>query len=170
MKRKIIYCLILFCAVVLQTSVIPLISPSSAIGDILLMFILAGAMIDGFSEFLWPAIFAGIAYDLVSYTAVGVHALIFLSVVYSVSFFSRRFSVELKGVGQLLSLIFVVASTLVSRAVVAMSTAWDLRTLNGYFIEFGSFKIIIIQILYNIALLLFCFVFLKKTKKFFAID
>ena len=170
MKKKIVYGLILFCAIILQTSVLPLVSPIYAVGDILLMLILAGSILDGFFAFFWWAIFAGIVYDLVSYTAVGVHALIFLLVVYFVSFFSRRFSVELKGVGLVLFVIFVIVATLVSRGVVDLLTVWDLQTLNSYFKEFGSLKIISVQILYNIFLFFFCFVLLKKAKKFFAID
>ncbi|KKQ51136.1 MAG: Rod shape-determining protein MreD [Parcubacteria group bacterium GW2011_GWD2_38_11] len=170
MKKKIIYFLLLFCAIVLQTSVLPLISPVYVTGDILLMLILVGSVLDGFFAFFWWAIFAGIIYDLASYMAVGVHALIFLLVVYFVSFFSRRFSVEIRGVGLALFMFFVVVATLVSRGIIALSIAWDLQTLDGYFREFGSLKIIGVQILFNIFLFFFCFFLLKKVKKFFAIE
>ncbi|HBI33764.1 MAG TPA: rod shape-determining protein MreD [Candidatus Moranbacteria bacterium] len=170
MKKKIVYCLLLFCAVVLQTSVLPLISPLHIAGDVVLMLILAGSVLDGFFAFFWWAIFAGIVYDLASYTTVGIHALIFLLVVYFVSFFSRRFSVEIKGVGVVLFVIFVAVATLLSRGIIALSVAWDLQTFNGYFEEFGNWKIIIFQILFNTFLFLFCFFVLKKVKKFFVIE
>lgn len=170
MKKKILYCLVLFCLIVLQTSVLPIASPIYATGDVLLMFILAGAILDGFFSFLWWAVFAGIVYDFVSYTAVGVHALVFLLVVYFVSFFSRRISVELKGVGLVLFMIFVIVATLVSRAIVVLLIDWDLQTLSMHLKEFGDLKIIGIQILYNMLLFLLCFAVLKKMKKFFAID
>src|SRR6266704_2969631 len=99
MKKKFIYCLIFFCGIILQTSVLPLISPTNITGDIVLMLILVGSIIDGFFSFFWWAVFFGVIYDIVSYTTVGIHAIIFIFVVYFVSFFSRRFSVELKGVG-----------------------------------------------------------------------
>jgi rod shape-determining protein MreD len=170
MKKKFVYCLIFFCAIILQTSILPIISPAYATGDVLLMLILAGSIIDGFFDFLWWAVFVGIVYDLVSYTTVGAHALIFLLVVYFVSFFSRRFSVELKGVGLILFMIFVIVATLSSRMVMTLLIAWDLQTLSGYFKEFGNLKIISIQVLYNMFLFVFSFMVFKKTKKFFAID
>jgi len=170
MKKKFVYCLILFCAIILQTSILPLISPSQVTGDVVLMFILAGSIIDGFFAFFWWSIFAGIIYDLVGYSTVGVHALIFLLVLYFVSFFSRRFSVELRGVGLALFGIFVLAATLLSQAIVTLVIAWDLQNLHGYSKEFGSFGDIGIQIFYNTLLFLFCFVVFKKVKKFFAIN
>lgn len=169
MKKKIIYCLILFCAIVLQTSVLPLLSPAYATGDVLLMLVLAWSVLEGFFAFFGWAIFAGIIYDFASYTTVGVHALIFMLVLYFVSFFSRRFSVEIKGVGLALFVFFVAVATLVSRGIVALSVAWDLQTFNGYLSEFGSFKIISVQIIFNVFLFFFCFFLLKKLKKFFAI-
>ena len=42
------------------------------------------------------------------------HVLIFLLVVYMVSFFSRRLSVEVKGTGILLFLLFIIIATLIS--------------------------------------------------------
>ena len=138
MKRKIVYGIILFCAIVLQTSVLPLISPTHVTGDILLMLVLTGAVLDGFFAFLWPAIFAGIIFDLISYTTVGIHSLVFVLVIYFVSFFSRRFSVELKGVGLVQFVIFVAVATFISRVIMALSVAWDLQTRSGYFKEFGS--------------------------------
>lgn len=170
MKKKFVYCLIFFCVIVLQTSVMPLISPAYAIGDILLMLILAGSVLDGFFDFFWWAIFAGIIYDLTIYTTIGIHAIIFLLVVYFVSFFSRRLSIELRGVGLILFLMFIIVATLISRAVVTFSIAWDLQTFNGYLKEFGSLKNISIQILYNTFLFLCCFFVFRKTKKFFSIE
>lgn len=170
MKKKFIYGLILFCAIILQTSILPLISPAQVSGDVVLMLILAGSIIDGFFLFFWWAIFAGIIYDLASYSPVGVHALIFLLVLYFVSFFSRRFSVELKGVGIALFGLFVLAATLLSRGITTLTIDWNLQTLSTYFKEFGDLKQISIQIAYNILLFAFCFVVLRKAKKFFAID
>jgi rod shape-determining protein MreD len=170
MKKKFIYCLILFCAIILQTSVLPLVSPAQVMGDVVLMLILAGSIIDGFVLFFWWAIFAGLIYDLVSYSTVGVHALIFLLVLYFVSFFSRRFSVELKGIGLAWFGIFVLAATLLSNLIIALMVAWDLQTFSGYFKELGWFKDISIQILYNMILFLICFIVFKKAKKFFAIN
>ncbi|NTW27622.1 MAG: rod shape-determining protein MreD [Candidatus Moranbacteria bacterium] len=170
MKKKIVYCLILFCAIILQTSILPLISPMYATGDILLMFILVGAILDGFFAFFSWAIFAGIVYDLVSYTPVGVHALIFLLVVYFVSFFSRRFSVELRGIGLVLFLIFVIVATLLSRSVIVIMTTWNPQMLSFNWNVFGNFSVISVQIFSNMVLFFLTFIVLRKTKKFFSIE
>ncbi len=154
----------------MQTSILPLISPAYATGDILLMFILTGAVVDGFFDFLWCAVFAGIIYDLVSYTPVGAHVLIFLFIVYFVSFFSRRFSIELKGVGLVLFLIFVIVATLLSRGVMTLLDAWELQTFSGALGEFGSFKVVVTQIILNIFLFFFTFIIFRKTKKVFNIE
>lgn len=170
MRKFFVYCLILFCAIVLQTSVLPLISPAYATGDVLLMFVLAGAILDGFFGFFWWAIFAGIMYDLASYTVVGVHALVFLLVIYFVSFFSRRFSIELRGVGLALFLLFIVVATVLLRGVIFLMASWDFKLLGGALVGFGSLKTISIQILSNVVLFFFIFVTLRKIKKFFTIE
>jgi rod shape-determining protein MreD len=170
MKKKLVYGLMLFFMIVLQTSVLPVLSPVIVTGDIVLMFILAGAIIDGFFAFFKWAIFAGILFDLVTYNAVGLHAVIFLLVVYFVSFFSRRFSVDIRGVGVMLFLIFIVVATISSRAISTLIISWDLKTFTGFWEEFGTFKLILVQIFYNTALFIFCFIALKKIKKFFSIE
>lgn len=170
MKKKFVYFLMIFLAIVLQTSVLPVVLKSYATGDIVLMLVLAGAVLDGFAGFLGWAIFAGILYDLASFQQVGMHALIFLLVVYFVSFFSRRFSVEIKGSGVFLFSLFVVVATIISQTIVALSMAWDLQSLGRLFEFFGGPKIIIFQIIFNIFLFLFCFHMLRKMKAFFDID
>lgn len=170
MKKKIVYGSILFCAIVLQTSVLPIISPAHSVGDVMLMLVLAGAVLDGFFGFFWWAIFAGIIYDLVSYTTVGLHALIFVLLLYFVSFFARRFSVEFRGVGLFLFMLFVVVATFFSRVIVAMMISWDLQSLKVFWTNVGNFSDIGVQVIYNMILFAFCFVVLKKAKKFFDID
>ncbi|MEI7891275.1 MAG: hypothetical protein WCI36_04915 [bacterium] len=165
MKKNIIYAIVLFFAIVLQTSVLKLIAPTSVVGDIVLMLVLAGAIIDGFFSFFWLAVFFGIVYDLVGYVQVGSHAIVFLLIVYFVSFFSRRFSVELGGVGLVWFFFFVVFATILSNGTMAFLVAFDLQNFNTYFKEFGSFKNIFIQIFYNVFLFLISFVVLKKIKK-----
>ena len=169
MKKKFIYIIIILVAIILQTSVLPEISNTNTAGDIVLMAILALSVIDGFSAFLGWAITAGILYDLAAYAIIGEHVLIFLLVVYFVSFFSRRFPTDLKGIGLLLFIIFVVIATLVSRGIFALITAWDLQTLQGYWEAFGTFRFIVLSIIYNEILFFIWFIALKKIKKFFDI-
>lgn len=171
MKKKIVYSSLIFLAVILQTSVLPVVFRESATGDIVLMFVLAAMVLDGFFGFLWWAIFAGIIYDLASYVQVGTHALIFLLVVYFVSFFSRRFSVELKGVGVFLFLFFVIVATLLSRVIVALSIAWDSQSFHQYFnLLFGDLYTLALQIVFNVILFVVCLQSLKKIKVFFDIE
>jgi len=169
MKKKFVYFVMLFCAIVLQTSVLPLFSSTYAIGDVVLMFVLAGAVIDGFPLFFSWSIFIGIIFDLVNYTTIGIHSIIFLLVVYFVSFFSRRFSIELKGVGMVLLVLFVVAATLISRTVMMLLIDFDMGMPLAHLQEIGNLKIISKQIISNLFLFFLCFIVFKKAKKFFAI-
>jgi rod shape-determining protein MreD len=170
MKKRIVYFCLLFVAIVIQTSVLPIIGKQNAFGDIILMAILAGAILDGFFGFFWFAIFAGILYDFMSYTPIGVHALIFLSVTYFVSFFSRRISVELKGVGIFLFVVFVFIASIVSRIIFSLLLAWDLQDLQKFSLLFGNISIVLIGSLTNVLLFFICFYVLKKTKLFFNIN
>ena len=87
MKKKLVYLFILIIAIIIQTSVMPVILNSSTTGDAVLMIVLAWSVLDGFSAFIGWAIVAGILYDLAAYSPIGEHAIIFLAVVYFVSFF-----------------------------------------------------------------------------------
>ena len=149
MKKKFIYIIIILVAIILQTSVLPAILNTNAAGDIVLMAILALSVLDGFSAFLGWAITFGILYDLAAYATIGEHVLVFLLVVYFVSFFSRRFPTDLKGIGLLLFIIFVVIATFISRGIFTLAVAWDAQTLQGYWETFGNFRFIAISIIYN---------------------
>ncbi len=171
MKKKIIYSFLIFLAIILQTSFFPNVCRDCESGDIVMMLVLAGVVLDGFFGFFWWAIFAGIIYDLASFVQIGTHALIFLLVIYFVSFFSRRFSVELKGVGVFLFLIFVVFATLVSRGIIALSIALDSQSFHQFQDVFlGSFSTVGFQIFFNAVLFFLCFHVLKKIKVFFDIE
>jgi rod shape-determining protein MreD len=169
MKKNFIYIIIILVAIILQTSVFPIIFDINSAGDVVLMAILALSVIDGFSAFLGWAITAGILYDLATYATIGEHVLVFLLVVYFVSFFSRRFPTDLKGIGLILFIIFVVIATFISRGIFALVAAWDLQTLQGYGEAFGSFRFIALGVIYNEILFFIWFIALKKIKKFFDI-
>ena len=159
----------LFSTVVLQTSFLPIIFPGHVWGDIVLMLILAGSVVDGFMAFLWWAVFAGIIYDLATYTVVGMHALIFLLVVYFVSFFSRRFSVELRGIGIAFFLAFVLAATIISRFVMNFFIFMGQEKFNGHFNLFSPVGPLSLEIFFNIILFFTCFIVFKRVKFFFTI-
>jgi rod shape-determining protein MreD len=167
MKKKFVYSIILLIAIIVQTSVLPVISNQNILGDAVLMAVLAWSVLDGFYAFIGWAIAAGILYDLAAYSPVGEHVLIFLAVVYFVSFFSRRLSLELKGIGLALLFMFVIVAMFISKSVISLITAWEMQTLNDYWTTFGSLRFIAIQIVYNEILFFIWFVLLRKVKKFF---
>lgn len=170
MKKKIIYTFIFLIVIIIQTSILPVVLGLNTTGDIVLMTVLAWSVLDGFSAFIGWAAFAGILYDLVAYSPVGEHVIIFLLVVYFVSFFSRRLSIEFKGIGWALFFMFVVIATFISRSIVALATAWDMQTFHGYWQMFGSLKTIALQIIYNGILFFLLFFLLRKIKEFFKLE
>lgn len=169
MKKKFIYAITILTLIIVQTSFFPTTLNINAAADAVLMLVLACSVLDGFYAFLGWAIVVGILYDLATHAAVGEHVIIFLLIVYFVSFFSRRFSTDLRVTGFFLFIIFVIIATLISRIIITTITAWDLQTLQGYWKTFGSFRFIALSVFYNEILFFIFFVVLKKIKKFFDI-
>lgn len=167
MKKKLVYIFVILIAIILQTSVFPPVFGN--VGDAVLALVLAGTVLDGFAAFLGWAILIGILYDLAAYSVIGTHVLIFLPIIYFVSFFSRRFSTDLKGIGLFLFIAFVIVATLVSRGVFSFITARELETLHGFWKNFGSLHFIGLSIICNEILFFLWFAVLKKIKKFFEI-
>lgn len=170
MKKKFVYITILLLIIILQTSMLPVIVSNEVVPNMLLMAILAWSVLDGFSAFLGWAIFAGILYDLAAYSPIGVSVLIFVLAVYFVSFFSRRLTVELKGMGILFFVMFVIVATIISRFILALSISWELKTLHDYWKIFGSFGSISVAIICNEILFFVLFIVIRKIKKFFEIE
>jgi rod shape-determining protein MreD len=168
--KKIVYLLILIIVIIIQTSVLAVVLTPNIAGDIVLMTVLAWSMLDGFIAFIGWAIIAGILYDLAAYSPIGEHVIIFLLVVYFVSFFSRRLSLEVKGVGKMLFFVFVIVATFLSRVIIALMAAWDTQTFYGYWQIFGNPKFIMIQIICNGILFFLLFFLLRKIKEFFKLE
>ncbi len=169
MKKKFVYLFIFIAVAVFQLSFLPVISDKETVANAVLMMILAWSVLDGFFAFLSWAIFFGIFYDIISYSTVGTHAFIFLAIVYFVSFFSRRFSMELRGVGMILFLLFIFVSTLASNAIIALTFAGKIGSLHGFWYSFGSPGVIIVELIYNTFFFIIFFVAIKKIKRFFMI-
>jgi rod shape-determining protein MreD len=164
MKKKGIYFGIILLAILIQTSFEPVFAPAHISGNVVLMLVLAMAVLEGFSSSLTWAIVAGILFDFASYGIVGQHVMIFLLIFYGVSFFSRRLSVDVKGTGLLLLLLFVIASTFVSRGMLAGFVFLQNRTVD-YWQVFGSLNQFIFQIGYNVFLFSLWFNVVKKIRK-----
>jgi rod shape-determining protein MreD len=169
MKKRLVYIFILLVTLIWQTSIAPVIFTGHAIGDAVLMAVLAWSILDGFYAFFGWSIIAGIFYDLMTYAIIGEHVLIFLAVVYFVSFFSRRLTLEFKGIGFLLFFVFVVAATLLSHVIKNSFVLLDIQTIHSYIDLFGPIKLLILQVIYNEILFFFWLFLLKKIKNFFNI-
>lgn len=133
MKKFFIYFPIIFFATILQVSAIPVIF-RGWLPDLVLSMVLAWALIDGFEKFFFWAVFSGILYDLLAFSNVGISVIVFSLATYAVSFFSRRFSTEMRGVGSFLSIFFVFSATIGAKAI--SSFAW----LEKGFAEKGPWK------------------------------
>lgn len=117
MKKFFVRFLIIFSAIILQVSSVPLFFDSDWTVDIVLMMVLAWTLVEGFEDFLKWAVLAGLLYDLATFSPVGLSVMIFTILAYSVSFFSKRLSVEIGGSGVLLVVFFVTAATVGERAI-----------------------------------------------------
>lgn len=170
MKKKLVYFFIFISIAIFQLSFLPVISERNTAADSVLMAILAWSVLDGFFAFLGWAIFFGLFYDIISYSTVGTHAFIFLAVVYFVSFFSRRFSMELKGVGIVLFLLFILVATLASNAIIALTLTPDVGSFRGFWYSFGNFGVIMSELFYNTILFFIFFKAIKSIKQFFGIN
>lgn len=170
MKKKIIYVFILVLAVIIQKSILTVISEMNVSGDAVAMAVLALSIVDGFNAFLPWAVFAGVLYDMSSHSLIGTHVFIFLMTVYLVSFFSGRLFVEHKLVGKVLYLMFIVTSTVFTRLVLGIERSYIAMSFDGFWKTFGNLEFIAFQILWNIALFYIIFISIKKIKKFFDIS
>lgn len=170
MHKKLAYIIIFLIVAFFQLSFLPIVSPQGVAIDAVLMAILAWSVIDGYYSFFNWAIFFGFLYDLVSYSFFGTHALIFLLVMYSVSFFSRRVSIDFKGIGIIIFLFSILLATFLSNLVTAGISAWKYETLHGFWQSFGGFKASMIGLMFNTFLFFIFFSSIKKIKRFFAIE
>lgn len=170
MKKKLVYTFILIVSIIIQTSILPVIAKTGIAGDVVMMTVLVFSILDGFYAFLGWAIFTGILYDFASYSLIGTHVFIFLLIVYFVSFFSRRFSVERKFVRIILFSMLIIVSTLFSRIIIALETVWVTRVFQGFWKTFGNLESFVFQVACNTILFLLWFVILKKIKTFFNLE
>lgn len=143
------YTALIFACIIAQKSLIPIMFFGRRLPDIVLMLVLALAVIDGFDDFLPWAIGAGLAYDVAVGPVIGLHALIFVVVVYSVSFFSRRFLVDMRSMGVMTLLVFIILATLVSHLFVALWIGWDSRSALDFIGALGSGWDFAVQVSYD---------------------
>lgn len=169
MKKKLVYTFIILVAILIQTSVVPVITETKIPGDSIIMAVLAWSILDGFFAFFPWAVLAGLLYDLASYSPIGTHVLILLPVLYFVSFFSRRFTMESKGVRIVLFVAFVVSVTIFSRIIFSLDAAWEIFSFRQFWKIFASPLSFVWQLVHNLVLFFFWFFVIKKAKIFFRI-
>lgn len=167
MRKKIIYFGIILFAILLQLSFLPIINGNNFSADAVLMLVLAVAVLDGFAATLSWAIVAGILYDFATYAILGQHVLVFLLIVYLVSFFSRRLSVEVKGTGLLLLFLFVIAATLISNESSAFFSVSAKGSFKFYLRALGGSGSMIFQLGCNTLLFFLWYNLVKKIKQTF---
>lgn len=167
MKKFFIYFSIIFLVVIFQTSSIAFLFDLNWMVDVVLMLVLAWTLLDGFEEFFPWVIFIGVLCDLAHFTPIGLHVLILSLLAYGVSFFSKRFSVEIKGTGILVVMFFVAAATLGSRIILLF---WEVDSsallvdLSNFWITLRMFSL---TFFYNLLIFFFLFFILGKVEKFF---
>jgi len=164
------YIALILLAIIAQKSLVPIMFFGRRLPDIVLMLVLALAIVDGFDDFLPWVIGAGLAYDVATRSAIGLHALIFVIVVYSVSFFSRRFLVDMRSMGVMLLLVFIILATLISHFFVALWIGWDSRSVFNGVGALGSGWDIAAHVLYNAVAFIIMFGLARNyTKKHIAL-
>ncbi len=95
-------------AVILQTSFLNLVLSSSLRIDLLPLLVLAWVIIVGFEK-IWPWIVVlGIFSDLITFERVGFNVIFFIGIAYGISFSSRRFLVERRLAGFLVTSLFII--------------------------------------------------------------
>ncbi|HBP00621.1 MAG TPA: rod shape-determining protein MreD [Candidatus Moranbacteria bacterium] len=167
MKKFSIYSIIIFCATVLQASSVPALSGSAWLPDVVLMLVLAWTLLDGFDSLLPWAVFAGILYDLATFSPLGSHVIIFALVAYGVSFFSKRFSADARGGGIFLMVFFVISSTLGSRWLLSFHGA-GFDFFRRDFSDLWNFsKMFFFASFCNLLIFAILFLFVGKVEKFF---
>jgi len=164
MKKKLIYLGLIFLALLVQLSFLPALINPGAMGDAVLMLVLAIAVLDGFAPALNWAIVAGLLYDFASFGLPGQYVIIFLLLVYAVSFFSRRLSVEVKGIWIFLLFLFVITAMLISKSLLILFFMSSGQSVN-FLQALGGFKNFVFQAGCNMVLFFFWFNAVRKVKR-----
>lgn len=167
MRKFLIYFPIIFLAIVLQSTFVPVVFENPWLPDIVLMMVLVWALIDGFEGFLPWAVFIGILYDLSLSVPVGTSAIVFSLVAYGVGFFSRRISVEMRGVGFLLSLFFILSSTVGAKIIISFFWIKEFFLRDGLVGAVFLGKILAVAFFWNTAFFFGWFFAINKLEEFF---
>lgn len=166
MAKNIARCVIIFLAIIFQTVFIPALGSGNSMPNIVLALVMAWTMIAGFEQ-TWPwVVSAGLAYDLFSFSRLGSHSAMFIIAAYLVSFLSRRFFVEHRGWGALVSGACVALATVGYRALwLALEWLSAQPALSRVAQDAGALGM---EISVNLALFFLLVVFLGRFERFFS--
>ena len=169
MRIKIIILLAITILTLVQVSFISALFPISTTPNIIIMFIVGATVLLGFYKVWIWVIVAGIIFDLINYSSIGTNVIVFLSIAYFSSFFSRRFLLRVKGWSVLVIVFLIFIITCISfflSFILNLSPSLSSLISNGIFF----IKNIIWTAIYNLILFSIAFYFLNKVQKFFTIS
>ena len=112
MQSKLIRLGIIFLAILIQISFLPVLFSTNEVPNIILLLIISWTVIMGFDNILIWVIITGIMADLIFFRSVGTSVIFFVVIAYSISFVSRRFLIENKNSGFLIIALFIIFSTI----------------------------------------------------------
>jgi rod shape-determining protein MreD len=168
MQSKLIRLGIIFLAILIQISFLPVLFSANEVPNIILLLVISWAVIMGFDNILIWAIIIGVAADLIFFRAVGTSVIFFIVIAYSISFVSRRFLVENKNLGFLIIAFFIVFSTIFYGF---LNIFINSRLIENFRGSFGTQlillqKSILIQIAFNLLLFPLCYFPLVRLEKY----
>jgi rod shape-determining protein MreD len=160
MKNNFFIFFLIVAGIILQVSGFPVLFSRGYLPSIVLVGVIASTIIWGFRNALIWIIVTGAVFDLITYGVMGKQVIILVVVAYFVSFFSKRFLVENRGLGILAIIILVSVATLIFKGLFfAIEGNGKLISGSTFFLSAGKesfFNLIIFFIIFN---------FLKKRNR-----
>jgi rod shape-determining protein MreD len=162
MKKFLLIWSVILLLIIFQTSLLAPWFADYFYPDLILIAVISAVVVFGFQAvWIWVVV-AGATMDVLAYSRIGTHVIIFSLVAYAVSFISRRFSVGDRGVGIVLIVVLMPAITALDR--------WGMPLLDGAssaggLFTLGSFFAIGITALENIILFFAFYPILLRIKK-----
>lgn len=165
MKRFFLFWAIILLLAVFQTSLLAPWFADYLYPDLILIFVILTVINFGFQGTWGWVIAAGFVMDILAYSRVGTHVIIFVLAAYVVSFISRRFSVVDKGLGIIfIILLMPVITTLDFFGVPILQNV----SLENKIFTLNSFYSIGITTLENILLFFAFYPLFLKFKKYYS--
>lgn len=159
--------LVLFVSILLQTSFLVVLFPEYAIPNLVITVAIAWTINASF-EVIWPwVVFLGLGMDLFTFSVVGKNVIFLILVAYVVSFLSRRFLVETRISGFLVTIFFIFGASLASNVwdilwMHSMDLVQVLKLNQDYILSAKNFAI---QFLFNVIIFYIIFWILSKIEK-----